>query len=64
MALPPNGCVYEEGDFAPADFSGADFDLGTMVCGPYFVQVQDEYSQTQAIDVYSNTPAQDVAQES
>jgi hypothetical protein len=55
--MPPNGCVYAGGDFSPADFSGTDFDLGSMVCGPYFMQAQEEFEQVQAQQIYQQAPA-------
>ena len=55
----PNGCVYVGGQFDPEQFSDQ-FDVASMVCGPYFVAAQDEFSPVQATQVYSNVQAQDV----
>ena len=54
----PNGCIYVAGD--PADFSSADFETGEMVCGPYFVQVQQAFDQVTPQQVYQQVVAQQV----
>jgi hypothetical protein len=56
----PNGCIYVAGDFDPADFSSADFETGEMVCGPYFVQVQQAFDQVTPQQVYQQVVAQQV----
>ena len=59
MPIPPNGCVYVGGEFAPAQFDDA-FDLGSLVCGPYFTQSQGLFFEVQAQAIYQPVLAQQV----
>jgi hypothetical protein len=53
--MPPNGCIIVDGDFSPDDFSGEDFDTGSLECGPYFTQAQQVYDPVQAQQVVEET---------